>query len=325
MSASRQPSYGPLLFPVANIISAYNKPWTEVGEISKKIAGSLNITGYLSLVASSLRAAIIAYMAMYWVEEYAGFGAAKHFELDWMMRIIVRDLLFTWLVCGFWDWFLYFSPMKQKLEKYKITPNYPASSQFVHDAMYTTLASLIAAGIEICLCHLWSQGSLAYQANWWDAPFLNFFVMGTTSICRSPHFYLIHRLIHPWRNPHLPDVGKFLYRHVHSLHHKSHNPTSWSGTSMHPVESFLYYSACFMPALAGLHPLVTLTFIVDAALSAWTSHDGFTWPGSGNPFHMMHHSAFDCNYGNEQIPLDQLFGTFAARREDVGDLWSKTQ
>ena len=22
---------------------------------------------------------------------------------------------------------------------------------------------------------------------------------------------------------------------------------------------------------------------------------------SGNPFHMLHHSAFDCNYGNAQV------------------------
>ena len=35
----------------------------------------------------------------------------------------------------------------------------------------------------------------------------------------------------------VPDVGKFLYRKVHSLHHKSYNPTAFSGTSMHVVEA----------------------------------------------------------------------------------------
>ena len=53
---------------------------------------------------------------------------------------------------------------------------------------------------------------------------------------------------------------------------------------------------------------------------------------SGNPFHMLHHSAFDCNYGNAQVrdvlvhgqvPLDYLFGTFAATREDVRTIWKK--
>jgi len=53
---------------------------------------------------------------------------------------------------------------------------------------------------------------------------------------RAPHFYFIHRLMHPWRLKYGPDIGKFLYRHAHSLHHKSHNTTAFSGTSMHPIE-----------------------------------------------------------------------------------------
>ena len=73
------------------------------------------------------------------------------------MTIVTRNLIFTWVMCGVWDWFLYFSPMKEKMHKYKITPKYPSNTQFMHDAKYTTLASLIAAGIEICLSNLWSR------------------------------------------------------------------------------------------------------------------------------------------------------------------------
>ena len=74
----------------------------------------------------------------------------------------------------------------------------------------------------------------------------------------------------------IPDVGKFLYRHVHSLHHKSYNPTAFSGTSMHVVEATLYYSAGIVPVLmGGLHPVVALAWIVDCAVGAWLGHDGF--------------------------------------------------
>jgi len=31
-----------------------------------------------------------------------------------------RNILATWIVCGFWDWFLYFGPLKDKLHKYKV-------------------------------------------------------------------------------------------------------------------------------------------------------------------------------------------------------------
>ena len=45
---------------------------------------------------------------------------------------------------------------------------------------------------------------------------------------------------------------------VHSLHHKSYNPTAFSGTNMHPVEATLYYTAALIPVSLGLHPVHAL-------------------------------------------------------------------
>ena len=42
------------------------------------------------------------------------------FQLSWMIPILLRDLIFTILICGFWDWLLYFSPLKKNFEKFKI-------------------------------------------------------------------------------------------------------------------------------------------------------------------------------------------------------------
>jgi hypothetical protein len=45
---------------------------------------------------------------------------------------------------------------------------------------------------------------------------------------RGVHFFFVHRGMHPWWNRKGGlvdgDVGAFLYRHVHSFHHKSFNP-----------------------------------------------------------------------------------------------------
>ena len=61
-----------------------------------------------------------------------------------------------------------------------------------------------------------------------------------TTQFRGIHFFCVHRCMHPWwrsRNGLAQgDIGAFLYRWVHSLHHKSHNPGPWSSLSMHPVE-----------------------------------------------------------------------------------------
>ena len=32
--------------------------------------------------------------------------------------------------------------------------------------------------------------------------------------------------------------------------------------------------------------------------------------GNGGYFHYLHHRYFDCNYGNEGVPLDRWFGSF---------------
>ena len=80
MSASSRTFYAPIFFPLANVISAFNLPWDEVVETKKKIFGSLNITGYLTLVATAVRSAILAYIAMYWTTDYPAFGSGKNLE-----------------------------------------------------------------------------------------------------------------------------------------------------------------------------------------------------------------------------------------------------
>ncbi|CAE8643181.1 unnamed protein product [Polarella glacialis] len=129
--------------------------------------------------------------------------------------------------------------------------------------------------------------------------------------------------MHPWKTSSVPDVGKFLYRHVHSLHHKSYNPTAFSGTSMHPVESTLYYSACLIAVPFGCHPTVVLACIFDCAVGAWLGHDGFQMPGNCDYFHQLHHAHFDCNYGASPVPIDKWLGTYIGDKSDLSKVWGK--
>jgi sterol desaturase/sphingolipid hydroxylase (fatty acid hydroxylase superfamily) len=61
---------------------------------------------------------------------------------------------------------------------------------------------------------------------------------------------------------------------AHSLHHESWNPTSFSGVSMHPIESSIYYSTMFLPIAFGAHPLVMLYTKMDLTIAALVGHDG---------------------------------------------------
>ena len=89
---------------------------------------------------------------------YPAFGSGVEFSADWMSHILLRNLLASLIICGGWDWFLYFSPLKAKLRKYKMSPVYPSTRQILHDAVVTLTASCIAGLLEIGLCHAWAVG-----------------------------------------------------------------------------------------------------------------------------------------------------------------------
>ena len=228
----------PLLWPLGHVSAAIMKPDDEVPPKKRSIA----IMGFfdnLTAFASALRSFILAYVAIYWLyddNQYPAFGrgktprimvhwnkhclfTGKNLNWEWMQPILVRNVIATLVICGFWDWFLYFSPLKDKLHKYKVesfykirhdqyfnaysfqlNPAIPSTKQILHDALYTTLASLQAGGLEIGLCWAWSNGYLHMRhESISEAPLTYAILAITTTHWRIPHFYFIHRIMHPWR------------------------------------------------------------------------------------------------------------------------------
>ena len=253
----------------------------------------------------------------------------------WVWRIVFRDLLLMVAVAGGWDWILYFSPLKERLTPYKFNKRYPAWSQLQRDIFWTFCATLLASAQEVLLMRWWASGrfkrawfgtpaSAAEETVPYNPPFFGteetpYFLLWTVTMLywRISHFYFIHRGMHPWWDRkgglHNGDIGAFLYRHVHSHHHKSYNPTAFSGFSMTPVESIAYMSAALIPLCfrSGCHPWLHLYTKLDLIIGAQIGHDGFDAPGGGSYFHQLHHAHFECNYGDSAgIPWDWIFGTF---------------
>ena len=319
-----QPFYMPALWPLGSVIKTVSEP-EAAQPVKNEAFPFLDIPGNLTSMVASLRNFLLALLCVYslpaaYGAQYPAFGDARDLQWSWMWPLLTRNILATWIICGFWDWFLYFSPYKNKLHKYKMNHKYPSWRQFKHDAFFTTLTSCWATVIEILLCHWWASGVLSWQQHLGETPLRNMLVALMLTHIRIPHFHITHRLMHPWKTKHIPDVGKFLYKHVHSLHHKSYNPTAFR-TSMHPVEGAIYYSAALIPVYFGLHPTFAVATIIDLALGAWLGHDGFQWPGSGDYFHLLHHQHFDGNYGVMHVPLDWLFGTFIKQKGDLKKVW----
>lgn len=104
------------------------------------------------------------------------------------------------------------------------------------------------------------------------------------------HFYMVHRFLH--------DGPSWLYMHVHSVHHQSFNPNPFSGLSMHPLESTLYFSSVplyvMINATLGLQTssfgYSALKFLNDVGPSI--GHDGYT-----SVHHYLHHTKKHWNFG----------------------------
>lgn len=125
---------------------------------------------------------------------------------------------------------------------------------------------------------------------------------------QSFHFYWIHRLIH------IP----FLFKHVHSLHHRNINVGPWSGLAMHPVEGWLYFSGLLIHFVLPSHPVHVAFHMFALSLGAVFSHAGFdkllirdkAEIKAGSFHHQLHHRFFECNYGTEEVPMDRWFSSF---------------
>ena len=121
---------------------------------------------------------------------------------------------------------------------------------------------------------------------------------------RDVHFYLCHRLIHI----------RWLYKYIHSLHHRNIDVEPFSGLAMHPVEH-LYYFTCYGPLLLPVlsrqpyAPFLVFWMNFHTALSPAAAHSGWEDHFSADLTHYLHHRYCDCNYG-AAMNFDSLFGTY---------------
>jgi 4-alpha-methyl-delta7-sterol-4alpha-methyl oxidase len=124
-------------------------------------------------------------------------------------------------------------------------------------------------------------------------------------------YYGVHRAMH----------APFLYRHVHSVHHKILTPWAVTGHYMHPVEFVVTGALALLPAsLFGVHVHVLWAWVVWRQWEATEGHCGYDFPWSpshlfpgsdGARHHDAHHARVKGNYSGFFAYLDGVFGTFA--------------
>lgn len=253
---------------------------------------------------------------------------AKEFRIGWISKVVGFNLAVEFILYGFWHHMMYASstfaphvkPKKfNKVNQYepnagKVGYYHSTTGQLQREIFFTTAGFLMSSAFQVIMTHLWARGIVPVYLDFWAYPAWSIGWLLFVTYWREFHFYWIHRAMHPWWNSKgglfNGDIGAFLYRHFHSLHHKSYNPGPWAGLSMHPVEHLIYYTCTLIPLLVTQHPLHFLYAKFHADVAPIGGHDGFADPGGNADYHYVHHAKFDGNYGVPLVDFDRLFGTY---------------
>jgi sterol desaturase/sphingolipid hydroxylase (fatty acid hydroxylase superfamily) len=241
-------------------------------------------------------------------------ASMQTFEVWWIAAIFARNAVMLFLFVGAFHFALY---IKQRQgTRYKHTNRWQAKDNPVFlfrnqvlDNMFWTFVSAVPVWTAFEVVTLWLMANLYIPTITFESNPVWFVVlMLLIPLFREIHFYLVHRLIH-WPP---------LYRSVHSLHHKNANPGPWSGLAMHPVEHVLYFSGVLIHWILPSHPIHVIFHLQHLAFAPAPGHSGFAeveitdgfHVKTGDYFHYLHHKHFECNYGNDLMPIDAWVGTF---------------
>eukprot|EP01063_Lacrimia_lanifica_P004349 TRINITY_DN1241_c0_g1_i1.p1 TRINITY_DN1241_c0_g1~~TRINITY_DN1241_c0_g1_i1.p1 ORF type:complete len:504 (+),score=170.92 TRINITY_DN1241_c0_g1_i1:49-1560(+) len=190
----------------------------------------------------------------------------------------------------------------------------PPLSRFIHNVWYSMWGAAQASIWDLLCAYVFANGRVPYAT---DAEAFAPGVTGAITVLmilavgelRNAHFFFAHVMIHL----------NFLYKWVHSLHHRNVSLDVWSGLCMHPVEHVYYYGGCgivmFLGSFLGLSPFVVFWINIHTTLAAAAGHSGMEGAWQSEQFHTLHHAKFECNYGGSNV-LDLVFGTC---REKFGE------
>ncbi|KAL2559505.1 Sphinganine C(4)-monooxygenase 2 [Forsythia ovata] len=126
--------------------------------------------------------------------------------------------------------------------------------------------------------------------------------------------YFMHRYMH---------VNKFLYRHIHSRHHRLVVPYAFGALYNHPLEGLLLdtVGGALSFLFSGMSPRASIFFFSFATIKTVDDHCGLWLPGNlfhiffrnNSAYHDIHHQLYGNKYNYSQpffVTWDRILGTY---------------
>ncbi|PIN17151.1 Sphingolipid hydroxylase [Handroanthus impetiginosus] len=130
--------------------------------------------------------------------------------------------------------------------------------------------------------------------------------------------YFMHRYMH---------INKFLYKHIHSQHHRLVVPYAFGALYNHPLEGVLLdtFGGALSFLVSGMSPRASIFFFSFATLKTVDDHCGLWLPGNlfqlffrnNSAYHDIHHQLYGNKYNFSQpffVMWDRILGTYMPYR-----------
>ena len=249
-----------------------------------------------------------------WYFAYPSLETAQAFAVGWIAQVWAVNLAAMVVVAGGLHSYFYIYRGQNKELKFDHREQAKGNrlwnfSDQVKDNMFWSLTSGVGQLTVFQVVIMWLMANgYAPTITFAESPVWFVLWLVILPIWSAFHFYWVHRLLH------VP----FLYKHVHSLHHRNVNVGPWSGVSMHPVEHLLYFSTLLIHWVVASHPIHLFFHVIYQGPGAAMTHTGYESLlikdrrrlELGTFYHQLHHRYYECNYGNQEMPWDRWFGTF---------------
>ena len=131
--------------------------------------------------------------------------------------------------------------------------------------------------------------------------------------------YFLHRLMH---------LNRFLYKHLHSVHHRLYVPYAYGALYNHPIEGFVLdtLGALLTETVTGLSVRQAMLFFVLSTCKTVDDHCGYSLPfdplqmlsGNTADYHDIHHQAIGIKSNFSQpwfVHWDVILGTRMTRQD----------